>query len=370
MALVSTRGPVYFPPLDHSAANGQAPTLATFALDAAAEKLAFIVTFWQPGTLHLVHFRTATVATGDTLKVSFQDIDGATGDPDGTGDEFRTIVVGNGDDNVALVTGILSSDGTDTGTKRTVVAGQMLAVVFEFNSFVAGNILLAARSAAAGPSSSGYTYSDHFTAAWAKSQNLPLMAIEYSDGSYAPLPYVDASVSGLAAETFNSTTTAGAGGDERGLIFQVPFACKVKGFWANLDIDNDAEVVLYDSDGTELDAVTLDATNRVVTHSQVYHVPFSDEFTLAKDTNYRLSLRPGAGNASVMVSSFPTAAVLDAMPGGSECHYTVRTDGGAWTETTTKRPLMGVILSAVDNGVSSGSGGSGAISRSYVRRLA
>jgi hypothetical protein len=369
VALVSTRGPVYWPPIDNPAANGQAPTIATFALDASGEKLAYIVTIWKPGILHKVYFRTATVATGDTLKVSFQNVDDTTGDPDGTPDQYRTIVVGNGDDNVALQTGILSSDGTDNGTKRTVVAGERLAIVFEFDSFVAGNILLTARSAAAGPGSSGQIYSDHFTAAWVKSANLPMVALEYSDGSYGPIPYVDPSVSGMAAEVFASDDTP----DERGLIFQAPFSAKVMGFWANVDIDADADVVLYDSDGTTpLETYRLDSNVRQATHSLPYHVPISTEVTLTKDTNYRLTLKPASTtDVGLMVGNVPAAAVMDAYSGGQECHYTARTDGGAWAETTTKRPFMGLILSALDNGVSSGgAGGTGAISRSRLRRMA
>jgi hypothetical protein len=183
-----------------------------------------------------------------------------------------------------------------------------------------------------------------------------MLALEYSDGTFAPIPYVDPSVSGLAAETYNSTTLAGSGGDERGLIFQAPFASKVKGFWGNFDIDGDADVVLYDSDGTTpLETYPLDTTIRAATHSQVYHVPFTDEYTLTKDTNYRLALKPGASNVSVMVGTVPSAAAADSYPGGQECHYTARTDAGSWTQTTTKRPLMGVILSALDDGAGSGS---------------
>lgn len=369
MALVSTRGPAYWPPIDNPAANGQAPTIATFALDASGEKLAYIVTIWKPGILHKVYFRTATVATGDTLKVSFQDVDLATGDPDGTPDQYRTIVVGSGDDNMALQTGILSSDGTDNGTKRTVAAGERLAIVFEFDSFVAGNMLLTGRSAAPGPGSSGQIYCSHFTAAWSKVATLPLVALEYSDGSYGPIPYVDPSVSGLAAEVFASDDTP----DERGLIFQAPFAAKVLGFWANVDIDADADVVLYDSDGsTALETYRLDSNVRAVTHSLPYHVPITTERTLTKNTNYRLTLKPSStSDVGLMVGNVPAAAVMDAYSGGQQCHYTARTDGGAWAETTTKRPFMGVILSALDDGTGSGGGsGSPVISRSRLRRMA
>lgn len=359
MTLVSTRGPIYFPALDHACSNGAAPTVNNAALDASGEKLALLVTAWQAGTLHRPIFRTGTVTTGDTMKVSFQDVDLATGDPDGVADQFRTVAIGNGDDNVPITPGILSSDGTDNGTKRTVTQGQQFFVVIEFNAYVAGALNIVMRSAQT-PSASGTAYATHFTAAWAKLPgNLPLMAIEYSDGSFQPFPYVDPCVSGIAGEAYNSGTTSGSGGDERGLIFQVPHSCKVRGFWANVDIDNDAEVVLYDSDGASvLGTMSLDPNVRTLTVAHVYHGTFATEITLQKDTSYRLALKPTTGsNVGLMVGSVPSAAAMDAYPGGQACHYTARTDGGLWAQTTTKRPFMGVILSALDDGATAGGGG-------------
>jgi hypothetical protein len=301
--------------------------------------------------------------------VSFQDVDLATGDPDGTPDQYRTIVVADANDNASLVTGILSSDGTDNGTKRAVTRGDLLAVVIEFDSFVAGNLNIATRNTVNPPGSSGGHYTDHFTAAWAKNaSSLPRLALEYSDGSYWPIPYTCPAVGGIAAETFNSGSTP----DERGLIFQVPFSCKASGIWALIDVDGDVDVVLYDSDGTSvLESVSLDANVRIAGSSGVFHALWDTDVTLVKDTSYRLAVKPtSVTNASMFVGEYTAAAVLDSLSGGSECHYTSRTDAGAWTEGTTMRPLMGLILSALDDGVSTGSGGTGAISRSRLRRLA
>jgi hypothetical protein len=374
LALVSTRGPIYWPPLDQTAPNSGSPAQETsILLDAAAEKCAFIFRWPKSGTPHKVRFRTATVTTGDTLKVSFQDVDTTTGDPDGTPDQYRTIVIDGANDNTAHVTGILTSDGTDTGTARTVTMGERGCVVIEFDSFVAGSLNIATRNSISPLGNGAESYTDHFTAAWAKNVSaVPKLAIEYSDGSYEPIPFVCPAVSGIAAEAFNSGTLAGSGGDERGLYFQAPFACKVMGAYAFLDLDGDGDLVLYDSDGsTELASVSLDSNVRVSANPGVFHSYFDSEITLTKDTNYRLSFMPTTvTNASLMVGSYPTAAVLDALPGGQECHYTARTDAGSWSETTTKRPLMGVIVSALDDGVSTGGSSTGAINRSRLRRLA
>jgi hypothetical protein len=355
MTLVSARGPLYFPALDHaSGAGGDQTQQTVFVIDAAAEKLAFVVRAPKAGILHKVRFRTTTVGTGDTLKVSFQDLDTATGAPDGTPDQFRTIVIADADDNASLVTGILSSDGTDGGTKRTVARGELLCVVFEFDSWVAGNISLSSRATVNVAGTSSESYCTHFTAAWVRSVSaLPRMALEYSDGTYEAIPYVCPAVAGIATETYGTGTTP----DERGLIFQLPFAAKVGGFWVAINRAAAFDIKLYDSDGsTVLESQSFAAASAGTV--LIMHTYFDSEITLSKDTSYRMTVLPTtATTVSLMVGSYSVAAVLDALPGGQECHYTSRTDAGAWTEATTKRPLMGLILSELDDGVSVGGGG-------------
>lgn len=342
---------------DFYGANAGVPGSQTsFLLDASAEKVAFIFRAPKAGTLSKVRFRTSTVTTGDTMKVSFQDVDGTTGDPDGVVDQFRTIAIGNNDDNVTLQTGIISSDGTDGGTKRTVTLGQMLAVVIEFNSYVAGNLNIVGRSSVVPAGTSNDVYVDHFTSAWAKSAAVvPRFALEYSDGSYAAITMVDPGIGGTATETYNSGTLSGAGGDERALLFQVPFPCKVSGFYGIFDVDGNADVVLYDSGGATLESLTLDSDVRAQTFAMPLHAHFDTEVTLAKDTTYYLAFKPtSVTTVGLVVTTYSAAAVMDSLPGGQQCHYAARTDAGAWSPDTTKRPHMGVIISALDDGISGG----------------
>jgi len=48
------------------------------------------------------------------------------------------------------------------------------------------------------------------------------------------------------------------------------------------------------------------------------------------------------------------AAAMDGFPGGQNVHRTERTDLGAWTDTTTKRPWMGVLLTGFNDGAGGG----------------
>jgi len=48
--------------------------------------------------------------------------------------------------------------------------------------------------------------------------------------------------------------------------------------------------------------------------------------------------------------------MLDMLSGGQAFHFSSRADAGAWSDTTTRRPIMGLILSAADDGVGGGGG--------------
>src|SRR5574341_1236927 len=139
-------GSLYLPRIPRGGLNFIADVGATAAhtLSASGAKMGCI--FWPAiaDTIDLIGFRTGTVTTGDTLKVSVQDLLTTADDVDEVIDAFRTIVIADGDDNVYKETGLITSDGTDTGTKKSVSPSSPLGVVFEFDAFVAGNLQLLA----------------------------------------------------------------------------------------------------------------------------------------------------------------------------------------------------------------------------------
>lgn len=323
-------------------------------IDASAEKVAFIFNVPKTGTLNGIGFRLGTVTTGDTLKASFQDVDATTGNPDGTADQFRTVVIAGTDDDKWIDVdsspslGLMTSDGTDTGTKRSVTRDDLLSIVIEFNSFVAGNMEI---QTLGGNSAADNThYVDHFTAAWAKDANAsPIFALKYSDGTYAYIsgcfPAKDSNVVGV---------NTGSTPDEVALYFQVPFSCKVNGAAIGVDLDEAADVVLYDSDGTTvLASKSLDADLRANT-IRVPHECQLTETTLLANTNYRLAIKPTTvTNISVPFIDVAAQAIFDQMSGGQNMHWSQRTDAGAWSQTTTRRPWMAIRISALDDGTGS-----------------
>lgn len=337
---------------------------AAFLIDAAAEKVAVVFRAPKTGTLARVGFRTGTVTTGDTLKISFQDVSAADGNPDGVADQFRTQVVLDADDNVWFRTGLITSDGTDTGTKRSVTRGDVLAAVIEFNSFVAGNLNIA-HSLTVVTDVLGGSYVTHFTAAWAKNRTVSaVIAIEYDDGTFAYIPNT------FPADTKTSTNfNSGSTPDEVALRFSWPTPLRVNGFWFGAAIQGDFDVILYDTDGTTpLATFTGDKdVSTPSTAAALFAAPFASSVSLLANTFYRLAFRPSTvTNCSRMdftVPSTPGVAQLDQMSGGQNFHYSQRTDAGAWTNTTTKRPMMGLIVDGFDDGASVSSGG---ISRARI----
>lgn len=313
-------------------------------LDAAAEKLAFILRVGKAGTIDKVGFLTANVATGDTMDIRLETVDLTNGEPTGTlldTNSNGALVIGDGDDSTWLTTTLT--------TGPTVTEGQLIAVVI-VNGSGGGNMSL--RTVAF--DRANFPYSSHFTTAWAILTNSrgPLCALEYSDGSYEHALGVWP-VSALAAATFNNTDDP----DHIGLKFKLPFPAKIRGVWIVVDPDANLEIVLYDSDGTtELSTVDLDVGPRNVNGRVAQLVALSSSVELSKDTFYRIVVRPTtATDVAIDYFDVNAVAIMDAMPGGQDFHYTTKKDAG-WTDTTTRRPIISLILDALDDGAGGGGG--------------
>jgi hypothetical protein len=337
-----------YPPLPPHFGNLGPNTTGVLLMDASGEKATFIFGAAKTGTLSRLRFRTGTVGTGDTVRASFQNVDLATGMPDETADQYRDVTVGNGDDNVAHYTGILSSDGTDTGTKRSVSAGDLVAIVFEYPSYVAGNLNIATQTGSSGVTN--FPYSALKTGgSWAKSTTgLPIVAVEYDDGSYAWIPGATAAVSGIASEAYSSSSTP----DERGNIIVPTFTGTVCGFWFVGSPSGDTDIVLYNSvDGVVLSkSLDKDTIATAAVHKPT-EILFNSTATLTASATYRLVAKPTTtSNTNLSGWSYPAAAVLGAEPAGTQVYSTTRTDGGAWTDAQTKRYGLGLFLCELESG--------------------
>lgn len=355
-------GGLWFPTVFQSGATG-ALVFGTMLMDAAAEKAAYIFTIPKTGTLDTYEFRIGSVTNNpdNGLRISFQNLD-ANGDPDGTQDQFRDIA-GPFSANTWIVPGLITSDGTDTGTKRSVTVGDRIAVVIEFVSFVAGDSLqilsLQNFSNSAEKLDGQEFYCDQFLVAWGKTAgDIPNGALKYETSGYYPINGWTFPLLTGNARAYNSGSTP----DEISLRFQIPFAGECDGAWVRLDMDGDCDVVLYDGT-TVLASASLDSSARLVAAGANVFARWTPQ-VLAANTTYRIALKPTTvTNVTLFTWTSDNAGLMAAASGGIEWYRSERTDAGAWSDTTTERPLIGLHLNAID--VAAPSGG-GAFSAAYV----
>lgn len=352
MAITET--PVHFVPT-----YLEGPLATTFGysgllMNASGDRVAFVVECPKDGTLDKFEFMTGSVTNNpdNGIRLSFQDLDAATGFADGTQDQYRDITGALSAD-TWQVPGLMTSDGTDTGTKRTVASGEMLACVVDFVSFVAGdsfnvNAFISATNNVAG----GHYVLNGTTGTYTKGTSLlPLIALKYNDGTYAKFHLPIGPWSALTNTVYNSGSTP----DEYAMRFQMPIQCQAIGMWIRADIDNDVEAVLYDSGSTAQRTVALDKDNQSVAAGQV-RLYYFDAITIAANTTYRIALKPTTvSNVTLMRCTIPSNAYLEALPTGAQWYESSRTDAGAWTDTDTNIPMMGLII----NGYEATAGGSG-----------
>jgi hypothetical protein len=186
--------------------------------------------------------------------------------------------------------------------------------------------------------------------------------IRSSSRSYGMDPFQS-----TATLSFSSSTTpdeaglrwtmpAGAGSTYRGVGLRACFQPVTSGAYT-------LTMKLYDTDGsTVLQNRTLDVRN-MYAFTQDTHLFYFDEDTLADldfGSEYTLTLVADdtAGGFSHTFRYFTLASAGDTTiytPG--EIQWVERTDSGAWTERSTRLPLMDLIIEGIDPGAGGGGGG-------------
>jgi hypothetical protein len=350
--------PFFLPPI-LEAINTLTPTFsAAQNINTANLANGWTVRIPKTGTLDTFEFRSGTTSSFPTngIRVSFQDIN-SSGFPDGSVDQYVVISSGGSyPNNTWIDPGLMTHNGTSGGTKRSVTVGDYLSIVIENNptysagSFQFSSVNLAALTDQGIDGQSGFINRDS-ALTWTYAANKRgFGALRYNDGTYAVLghpkyyPFM-----AFASATFNSGSTP----DERGLRLILPASLRICGFWLRGTITAAADIVLYDAGGS----VVLTSTITPYVFNQSYVIPVTPT-TLASGVVYRLVLKPTSGsNVTLYDFSANTNALLGATNAGVDWYYTERTNAGAWTDTNTKCPWMGLIVDGVDT-VSVSIGGS------------
>ncbi len=326
-----------------------APSITGYPMDATGEQIAFIFKIPKSGTITTLSIRTGAVTVTDTLKLGLYTVD--------TSNNPTTTAYGS------MTAGTQALPASNTwydvtlGGNCTATAGDVVALVIEFNSYVAGNLNIATLGGTSGSHANicGFPESRQYTASWAAIPTRPLFALTYSGPSYGFI-YGAYPVSAITETNFNSSSTP----DERGLKFSLPFPARLSGFWFNCLVNNvlgAADIVLYDTDGTTVLQTCSVDFQKVNATPRMFYFQFATAQALSKDVYYRLVIKPTTTTSNAYYSFTVSAAgLLDCFEGGQNFHLTTRTDAGAWTDTTTQRPYIGLILDQLDDGVGGGGG--------------
>lgn len=318
------------------------------ALDATTDRCALV--FKVPSgvtTISTVAFSVGTVtgASGNAvLDVRLETVDATTGDPSGTlwaTNTNGTATVNFNDDNKTFIVTLTAS--------ASVTPGQDIAIVINPTSFTTvSSVVIGATGSGDFTMYSTYSVTNNGGAGYAKN-NTNIMCAGIGNGS-TYYPIVGAPPVGLVTTT---TFNSGSSPSKRALKFQLPFPVRVVGCYIEMDFDNDLEIKLYSSNGsTELATTgTLDSSMDTVTSPSIYYFYFTSTANLSANTNYYLSVEPGASSISVYHWSVTTPAandLLDASLGGK--NFILSTNSGSWSDDDVSQPLMGILVDAFDDG--------------------
>lgn len=338
-------------------------------LDISTERIAFVVYIPKSGTLDRFEIKlgTVTLNAASKIKISFQSLSGYL--PDGTPDEYRIIDAADLATNDWVESGLLTSDGTDTGTKRSVTRGDRVACVIEYDTFTAGDVFavrtLHIEDHAALRPCVGYFYSG---SAWTSpADNGAVLALLYDDGTYPNLLAGVIPVKSLDSYSINVDSPY----DEMGVAFSLPAPVRIGGVVFRMKLAGACDIVLYDDQSNVLRTVSLvqDTLKATASYQLIIFpttiddqgVSRSGDIFLGANVVYRCVIKPTT-TTDVFMNVFETNSVeiMNAMPMGANMYYTKREgDGGTWVDNTLFRPWFGLFVTAVDHDTSGGGGGPG-----------
>ncbi len=311
-------------------------------MNSVSDKNSFLIVCPQAGDIKQVHVVFPTITTGDDIIFSLQDLNATTGDPDGTQDQFRVKSVVTGDAGNRIASGIISDDGMDGGVLRTVTKGQKLYVVLEFDSWVAGNMVLAIGSLETGWI--GYPAVKESTST--EQAVYPNIAIEYDSGGIVPVvgcfPY-----EGFTSITLGTGTTP----DEIGSKFQVPFDMRLQGIVTPAFDSGDIDIQIENAGGSVLAGPAsyhFEPNDTTTTNKKT--IFFDTPIDLVKDTDYYFVLKTTSATTGLVKTLDITSGMLAAFPGGTNWPYVSRVDAGAWSESATTKMMFSLIASGFSDG--------------------
>jgi len=323
-----------------------------------------------------VSFRTGTCTftdVGTSVTVSIEDVGTTTGNPgrpDESPDVASAALLGNGGGITSAAWNTVSMTG-GSGSK-TIAHGDLIAIRWDMTARAATDSVIIATQAIsvlAGSTTNPQRPQvlTKLAGTWADADLNPNVVITFDDGTLGILDYCIPLTSG-GTEAYADSDNP----DERGMIFQVPWDCKVDGFWGHIGIasgtTSDYTVTLY-SDPLAAGAgptaisgaqvVVLAEQLGPVNSPRAVFMTLPAEISLTKNTDYCLAVRAnGAGNVQVSTGTLGNTAYRTFFGKGTSLRKGTRQNGaGAFAEEGTPVTVyqLGVRISSFDDGTPTGS---------------
>jgi hypothetical protein len=230
--------------------------------------------------------------------------------------------------------------------KRYVTRGDILSIVWEYQSFNSGNQVTIGFYEGSPASLINFPYRAHFNgSSWAKLPNPTEIALVYNDGSYA-VPDGSFSRSGVDSVSFNVNSTP----NERGMLFQFPIKMRISGCWLLITLTADANVILYDSENNVLANVSLDPDMQFLNTGDYHKVTFPTSQIIQANQTYRIAIKPVTSSSITLHESVYASTTLRraSSPNSMDWYSTSRLNNGAWTDTVIKKPWVGFFIDGIE----------------------
>lgn len=323
---------------------------ATTLLDATTDYASFICKAPATGTIDKVHVRLGSTTLVGTLSCQIQTLDSG-GDPSGTAYGSCTqvdVVVAGTEDNTEI---------TFSGLACSATIGDYICIKIWPTVVTSGSVNVYTTNASGAAQVDGFPYSSVRTSGTGAGTHAtvgPGPDIEYSGAVFYHVGWGPAAA--YAQESIDNDGSVRRIGNR----FILPVPLTVAGCWVQIDNDTDTTTIkLYDTDGTtELATATLVAANRQGTSARLQRVLFGAPVNLSAGTAtpYRIVIttsNTSATSAGIIVATIVTAAHMAGAPLGTAMYHTSH-NGTDWTDTTTKRAAIGLLVSKFDDGLGNG----------------
>lgn len=335
MPLVALNTPMYYPKYFNFVGT---PTLANQALGTIGYYYGLVLQAEVTDTITKIGFRTGTV-DATTIDARIETV--SAGLPSGTLWDTNTNFV---------QTVTAAQDNTFFECTLTAGAavnkGDLFAIVFR-----------TASTAVSGQSHMASVSDFGFPAFIRNSTGTPVhvptigavMSICYQNAGYLPTKR-SIPVSGVNTHTFNNTSTP----DVYGNKIIPPFNCVASGAIFTADMDGNAVVKLYDSDGvTVLASANVLSTQPPTTAAFTNQILFTSSVSLKAGQTYYLGVEPSSGTNLSLYSFDFTNTDIKKNYADSGCEYVTAKDPsgvGSWTVTTTRALCLSLMISEIDTG--------------------